>query len=88
MAGHTNITIYIDNKPYRFDVVINTETDLAKYGVRQDGSNGNHIDWLPDEFVITEEGRIESGEEINTVEQEQIVRLIWQGIKDALNVPS
>lgn len=88
MAEFTNITVYIDNKGYRFDVIIDTKALITTYKVKQDKTAASHISWLPEEFVLTEDGKLQKGDGIKSVEQLQIVRLIWQEIRDTLNIPS
>jgi hypothetical protein len=70
------ITVYIDDKPYRFRVNIDHKKEKTTYLV----SSENEEDFIPQDFRIDEDGRadIEGGQ--RTVEQEQIARLVWQEI--------
>ena len=79
------ITIYMDDKPHRLNVNVKTTANITKYKVVQDSSNKIHI--LPDSFIISHDGkRIESQNEEGTVEQQQLIRLIWQHISNIISV--
>ncbi|RPD42880.1 hypothetical protein [Chitinophaga barathri] len=70
------ITVYIDNKPYRFRVNIDHKLEKTTYLV----SSENDEEFLPQDFRIDENGRADIEEGLRTVEQEQIARLVWQEI--------
>ncbi|ASZ13644.1 hypothetical protein KTO58_05950 [Chitinophaga pendula] len=76
----TTITVYIDDKPYRFHVDIDHEAQHTTYRVST--AEEKPLDFLPDTLQYNENGQVVLEERLRTVEQEQIARLIWQEIID------
>ncbi|MBO9728676.1 MAG: hypothetical protein J7623_08570 [Chitinophaga sp.] len=76
----TDITVYIDNKPYRFHVDVNYENETTTYQV----SSANEKQEVPGygtmHLQFNEDGHVSVEQNIETVEQEQLARLIWQEI--------
>ncbi|GEP91010.1 hypothetical protein SAMN05660909_03210 [Chitinophaga terrae (ex Kim and Jung 2007)] len=81
----TDITIYIDNKPYRFHVKVDQENDSTTYSVSSAEEANAAADFIPDHLEFNVDGSIQVKERLKTVEQEQIARLIWQEILDKMN---
>ncbi|GAA3951767.1 hypothetical protein GO495_12610 [Chitinophaga oryziterrae] len=78
----TTIIIYIDNKPYRFQVEIDHRLGTTTYYVSSDGTND--ITFIPNRLKFDENGTVVQEEILKTVEQEQIARLVWQEILNKL----
>lgn len=70
------ITVYIDDKPYRFRVHVDHKREKTTYLV----SSESDEDFIPQDFRIDENGHTDIDEARRTVEQEQIARLVWQEI--------
>lgn len=81
----TDITIYIDNKPYRFHVDVDQENDSTTYSVSSAEEANAAADFIPQHLEFHSNGSIRVKERLKTVEQEQIARLIWQEILDKMN---
>jgi predicted Mrr-cat superfamily restriction endonuclease len=78
----TTIIIYIDNRPYRFQIEIDHKQGITSYYVSPDGIND--ITFVPNRLQFDENGIVVQKELLKTVEQEQIARLIWQEILNKL----
>lgn len=74
------ITVYIDNKPYRFRVEVDYKEEKATYSVEAADEQTREPDFIPDELHYDEDGALTRKESLHTVEQEQVARLIWQEI--------
>lgn len=72
----TVITVYIENKPYRFNVAVNHEEDKTTYYVDAEQKE----DYIPETLEFNENGKVTEESALRTVEQEQIARLVWQEI--------
>jgi hypothetical protein len=79
----TDIVVYIDDKPYRFHVNVDDENDTTTYQVFPDEGKPK-LNFMPSELTFNENGHVTLEENIHTVEQEQIARLIWQEIIDKM----
>lgn len=78
----TTIIIYIDNRPYRFQVEIDEKIGSTTYFVT---SNNEHdITFIPDQLEFDIDGVVKQKQLLKTVEQEQIARMIWQEILNKL----
>lgn len=80
----TDITVYIDNKPYRFHIDVDYENEKTTYRVSTDPEQGEKLDFMPASLHFNEDGKVTIKERLRTVEQEQIARLIWQEILDKM----
>lgn len=80
----TDITVYIDNKPYRFHIDVDYENDKTTYRVSTDAEQSETLDFMPASLQFNEDGKVTVKERLRTVEQEQIARLIWQEILDKM----
>lgn len=80
----TDITVYIDNKPYRFHVNVDYENEKTTYLVSSANDEPVKLAFMPEELHFNENGHVTLKERIHTVEQEQIARLIWQEIIDKM----
>ncbi|MGF6849778.1 hypothetical protein QFZ51_005013 [Chitinophaga sp. W3I9] len=80
----TDITVYIDNKPYRFHIDVDYENDKTTYRVSTDEEHSEKLDFMPPHLQFNEDGEVTLKERLHTVEQEQIARLIWQEIIDKM----
>jgi hypothetical protein len=78
------ITVYIDNKPYRFRVDVDYKDDKTTYNVAAADEQTREPDFIPDELHYDEDGALTVKESLRTVEQEQIARLVWQEIIDKM----
>jgi len=78
------ITVYIDNKPYRFHVDVDYKENKTTYSVSAADEPTREPDFIPDELHYDEDGKLTLEESMRTVEQEQIARLIWQEIIDKM----
>jgi hypothetical protein len=78
----TTIIIYIDNKPYRFQIDIDYKNGTTTYYVSPDATND--ITFVPNMLQFDEDGTVKEKHELKTVEQEQIARLVWQEILNKL----
>ncbi|NLU90439.1 hypothetical protein [Chitinophaga sp. Ak27] len=76
----TDITVYIDKKPYRFHVNVNEEQDITTYSVSSAEEENVLPAFIPAHLEFNEDGQTTVKERLDTVEKEQIVRLIWQEI--------
>lgn len=74
----THITVYIDNKPYRFHVTVDHELEKTTYQV--DTEDADEEEYIPSSLQFNEDGKVTAKGSIHTVEQEQIARLVWQEI--------
>lgn len=72
----TVITVYIENKPYRFNVAVNHKEDKTTYYVDSEQKE----DYIPETLEFNENGKVTEELALKTVEQEQIARLVWQEI--------
>ncbi|WP_343703859.1 hypothetical protein [Chitinophaga sp.] len=72
----TVITVYIENKPYRFNVAVDHEEQKTTYYVDSE----QHEDYIPQTLEFNENGKVSEKFALKTVEQEQIARLVWQEI--------
>jgi hypothetical protein len=70
------ITVYIDDKAYRFRVNIDHKLEKTTYLVSAEDDE----EFIPQDFRIDENGRTDIEASLRTVEQEQIARLVWQEI--------
>ncbi|MGX5816662.1 hypothetical protein ACWKWU_00610 [Chitinophaga lutea] len=70
------ITVYIDDKPYRFDVRIDHKEGSTTYIVESEAQE----DFIPETLEFNEDGRLSQKKALYTVEQAQIARLVWQEI--------
>lgn len=80
----TDITVYIDNKPYRFHVDVDYENEVTTYRVSSADDKAHDLDFMPAQLQYNEDGEVTLKERLRTVEQEQIARLIWQEILDKM----
>ncbi len=80
----TDITVYIDNKPYRFHIDVDYENEKTTYRVSTDAEQSETLDFMPASLQFNEDGEVTVKERLRTVEQEQIARLIWQEILDKM----
>lgn len=80
----TTITVYIDNKPYRFHVDVDYKDEKTTYSVSSADEPGSDPDFIPDELHYNEDGSLQLEERMQSVEQAQIARLIWQEIIDKM----
>lgn len=71
----THITVYIDDKPYRFNITVDHEQEKTVYQVHADEE-----EYIPSSLQFNEDGKVSAKGSIHTVEQEQIARLVWQEI--------
>ena len=78
----TTIIIYIDNRPYRFQVEIDEKIGTTTYYVTSD--NTHDINFIPDQLEFDIDGVVKQKQQLKTVEQEQIARMIWQEILNKL----
>lgn len=78
----TTILVYINNRPYRFQVEIDRENGTTSYFVTSD--NKHDISFIPDQLEFDIDGGVKQKEMLKTVEQEQVARMIWQEILDKL----
>jgi hypothetical protein len=78
----TTIIIYIDKRPYRFQVVIDEKASTTTYYVTSD--NKHDISFIPDQLEFDVNGGVKQKYLLKTVEQEQVARLVWQEILDKL----
>lgn len=74
----THITVYIENKPYRFNVKVDHQREETTYQV--DTANAIDEEYIPSHLQFAENGKVTLEQNLKTVEQEQIARLIWQEI--------
>lgn len=74
----THITVYIDDKPYRFNITVDHEQEKTVYQVHTDDADGE--EYIPSSLQFNEDGKVSAKGSIHTVEQEQIARLVWQEI--------
>ncbi|MFY0254183.1 hypothetical protein ACDQ55_09540 [Chitinophaga sp. 30R24] len=80
----TDITVYIDNKPYRFHVQVDYLNDSTTYQVSSAEEANVASDYVPAHLEFNENGHVTLKERLKTVEEEQIARLIWQEILDKM----
>ena len=80
----TDITVYIDNKPYRFHVNVDYENEKTTYKVSSANEPPEAPVYVPGHLQFNEDGNLTVKERLYTVEQEQIARLIWQEIIDKM----
>ncbi|MBC9914434.1 hypothetical protein [Chitinophaga varians] len=86
MTAKTDITVYIDNKPYRFHITVDEESESTTYKVDPDVDTGSQDQaFIPSHLEFNADGVVTLKERLKTVEQEQIARLIWQEILDKMN---
>lgn len=78
----TTIIVYIDNRPYRFQVEIDEKIGSTSYFVTSD--NTHDITFIPDQLEFDIDGVVKQKQQLKTVEQEQIARMIWQEILNKL----
>ena len=78
------ITIYIDDKPIPLSVHAVSDDRTTQYKISQSGNS--KLDILPEKFSIASDGSLVNGTGNETVEQLQIVRLIWQSISNMVSV--
>lgn len=78
----TTILIYIDKKPYRFQIEIDKKVGSTTYYVTSD--NTHDITFIPDQLEFDVDGEVKLKQQLKTVEQEQVARMIWQEILDKL----
>jgi hypothetical protein len=78
----TTIIIYIDNRPYRFQIEIDNKAGTTTYFVTSD--NTHDIAFIPDQLEFDVDGAVKQKQLLKTVEQEQVARMIWQEILDKL----
>lgn len=74
----THITVYIDDKPYRFNITVDHEKEKTVYQVHTD--DADEEEYIPSSLQFNENGKVSTKGSIHTVEQEQIARLVWQEI--------
>ncbi|GEP98934.1 hypothetical protein [Chitinophaga cymbidii] len=74
----THITVYIDDKPYRFNITVDHEEEKTTYQVATE--DADEEEYIPSSLQFTEDGQVTAKGSLRTVEQEQIARLIWQEI--------
>ncbi len=72
----TVITVYIENKPYRFNVAVDHAEEKTTYYVDAEQTE----DYIPQTLEFNENGKVSEKAALKTVEQEQIARLVWQEI--------
>lgn len=84
MATSFNLTLYVDDKPIGIAVQAVAEDGRTQYNINQNGSSKLNI--LPENFTIASDGSLVNGTGNETVEQLQIVRLIWQNISNVVSV--
>ena len=80
----TDITVHIDNKPYRFHVNVDYEKEMTTYKVSSANESGEEPVYVPEHLQFNEDGNLTVKERLYTVEQEQVARLIWQEIIDKM----
>lgn len=78
----TTILVYIDNKPYKFQIEIDHKNDSTSYYVTSD--NKHDISYIPEQLEFDIDGAVKQKDLLKTVEQEQVARLIWQEILNKL----
>lgn len=78
----TDITVYIDNKPYSFHVKVDHKAHSTTYQVDPVTDAGQVPDFIPEHLEFNEDGEVTLKERLKTVEQEQLARLVWQNILD------
>lgn len=78
----TTIIIYIDNKPYRFQIEIDNKAGTTTYYVTSE--NKHDISFIPSQLEFDVDGAVKEKHLLKTVEQEQIARMIWQEILNKL----
>lgn len=76
----THITVYIDDKPYRFNIKVDHEKEETTYQVDTDTDLDLTEEYIPSHLLFSENGKVTLEQNLKTVEQEQIARLIWQEI--------
>ena len=76
----TDITVYINDKPYRFHVNVDEEQDSTTYSVSSAEEENTLPAFIPAHLEFNEDGQMTVKEKLETVEKEQIARLIWQEI--------
>ncbi|RFS25098.1 hypothetical protein DVR12_07900 [Chitinophaga silvatica] len=81
----TDITVYIDDKPYRFHVKVDEQNESTTYSVDPVTDTHPDPDFIPGHLEFNYNGSLTLKEKLKTVEQEQIARLIWQEILDKMN---
>ena len=83
MQTSTIIIVYIDEKPYNFQVDIDHKLGVTSYYVS--AQNENNPEYVPDKLEFKVDGVVNQEERLLTARQVQIARLIWQEILDKLN---
>jgi hypothetical protein len=78
----TTIIIYIDNKPYKFQIEIDEKVGTTTYYVTS--NNSHDISFIPDQLEFDIDGVVKQKNLLKTIEQEQIARMIWQEILNKL----
>lgn len=74
----THITVYIDKKPYGFNIKVDHKKHETTYEV--DTDTDLEEEYIPSHLLFSENGKVTLEQNLKTVEQEQIARLIWQEI--------
>lgn len=78
----TTILVYINNRPYRFQVEIDRKNDTTTYYVTSD--NKHDITFIPDQLEFNVDGAVKQKQLLKTIEQEQVAQMVWQEILDKL----
>jgi hypothetical protein len=78
----TTIIIYIESRPYRFQIEIDEKAGTTTYYVTSE--NKHDITFIPDQLEFDVDGSVKQKRLLKTVEQEQTARMIWQEILDKL----
>ncbi|MFB6456181.1 hypothetical protein ACE38W_12990 [Chitinophaga sp. Hz27] len=81
----TEITVYIDNKPYRFRVQVDEQKESTTYKVDPAKDMHPEPDFIPPHLEFNLNGQLTLKEQLKTAEQAQLARLIWQEILDKMN---
>jgi hypothetical protein len=84
METSFNLTLYVDDKPIALAVNVVSDDNTTRYKVAQTGTS--KIEILPQKFVIASDGTLVNSEGKETVEQLQLIRLIWQNISNMVSV--
>ena len=72
------IIIYIDNRPYRFQIEIDEQQNSTTYYVTSE--NKHDIKFIPENLEFDVNGELHQKIALTTIEQEQTARLIWEEI--------
>jgi hypothetical protein len=78
----TTILVYINDRPYRFQIEIDHKADTTTYFVTSE--NKHDITFIPDQLEFDIDGVVKQKDLLKTVEQEQVARMVWQEILNKL----